>query len=228
MDGRRLETDRIHLVRDVMQRRNEGSPVLRLHFPLKCSSFITWSAFKPSVHNCSTTVHNRTPRLRGSEEHDPSFDMHDQIAFLGAVTVLAVLQQAYFFLQVIYARRKYKVPPPTISGPLEFERIFRAQVNCSEYLPLFMAVLWVAGFFFSQVTAASCGLLYLYARHKYFKGYSNSSQERLSPIYFSSGVLWILIAMSGIGVLSHILSPVFGLEIAGTLLTMLRKSIIGF
>lgn len=34
---------------------------------------------------------------------------------------------AYFSLQVIYARRKYSVSPPTTSGPPAFERIFRAQ-----------------------------------------------------------------------------------------------------
>lgn len=34
---------------------------------------------------------------------------------------------AYFFLQVIYARRLFGISPPKISGPPEFERIFRAQ-----------------------------------------------------------------------------------------------------
>ncbi|CAM4706814.1 unnamed protein product [Lepidochelys kempii] len=52
--------------------------------------------------------------------------MLDQIALLAAVTVLGVLEQAYFALQVIYARRKYKVSPPDTAGPPEFERVFRA------------------------------------------------------------------------------------------------------
>lgn len=34
---------------------------------------------------------------------------------------------AYFFLQVIYARRMFGISPPKTSGPPEFERIFRAQ-----------------------------------------------------------------------------------------------------
>lgn len=34
---------------------------------------------------------------------------------------------AYFLLQVIYARRSFGISPPKISGPPEFERIFRAQ-----------------------------------------------------------------------------------------------------
>ncbi|XP_026714254.1 uncharacterized protein LOC113485336 isoform X1 [Athene cunicularia] len=76
--------------------------------------------------------------------------MLDQIHLLAAVTVLGVLEQAYFFLQVIYARRAFGISPPKTSGPPEFERIFRAQVNSSEYFPIFLALLWQAGLFFHQ------------------------------------------------------------------------------
>uniref|UniRef100_A0A8C0EKA1 Leukotriene C4 synthase n=3 Tax=Strigidae TaxID=30459 RepID=A0A8C0EKA1_BUBBB len=104
--------------------------------------------------------------------------MLDQIHLLAAVTVLGVLEQAYFFLQVIYARRAFGISPPKTSGPPEFERIFRAQVNSSEYFPIFLALLWQAGLFFHQGLAAALGLLYLYARYCYFMGYRASSSER--------------------------------------------------
>ncbi|NXL42187.1 LTC4S synthase, partial [Podilymbus podiceps] len=132
--------------------------------------------------------------------------MLDQIHLLAAVTVLGVLEQAYFFLQVIYARRAFGVSPPKISGPPEFERIFRAQVNSSEYFPIFLALLWQAGLFFHQGLAAALGLLYLCARYCYFMGYKASSSERLAPIYFSTGVLWILVAVSALGILHFFLS----------------------
>uniref|UniRef100_A0A3Q3Q2U3 Leukotriene C4 synthase n=1 Tax=Monopterus albus TaxID=43700 RepID=A0A3Q3Q2U3_MONAL len=45
-----------------------------------------------------------------------------------------------------------------------------------------------------------CGLLYLYARFRYFHGYSQSAQERLAPLYFSAQVLWVLIGFSCLGV----------------------------
>ncbi|KAM7042655.1 leukotriene C4 synthase-like isoform 3-T7 [Acridotheres tristis] len=106
--------------------------------------------------------------------------MLDQIHWLAAVTILGVLEQAYFFLQVIYARRLFGISPPKISGPPEFERIFRAQVNSSEYFPIFLALLWQAGLFFHQGLAAALGLLYLYARYCYFMGYKASSSERTS------------------------------------------------
>ncbi|OWK59545.1 Leukotriene C4 synthase [Lonchura striata] len=104
--------------------------------------------------------------------------MLDQIHWLAAVTVLGVLEQAYFILQVIYARRLFGISPPKTSGPPEFERIFRAQVNSSEYFPIFLALLWQAGLFFHQGLAAALGLLYLYARYCYFMGYKASSSER--------------------------------------------------
>ncbi|XP_060621390.2 leukotriene C4 synthase [Anolis sagrei] len=132
--------------------------------------------------------------------------MLHQIALLATVTILGVLEQAYFAMQVIYARRKCKISPPLTSGPQEFERIFRAQANCSEYFPIFLSVLWVAGVFSNQALAAFCGLIYLYARYQYFVGYAHSAQERLSPMYFSSGVLCVLIALSVVGLTAHFMA----------------------
>ncbi|XP_062979385.1 leukotriene C4 synthase [Elgaria multicarinata webbii] len=129
--------------------------------------------------------------------------MLHQIAFLATVTILGVLEQAYFAMQVIYFRRKCKVSPPITSGPPEFERIFRAQANCSEYFPIFLSLLWVAGVFSHQVLAASCGLVYLYARYRYFSGYTRCAQERLGPMYFSAGVLCFLIGLSVVGLIVH-------------------------
>ncbi|KAM9849612.1 leukotriene C4 synthase [Aulostomus maculatus] len=119
---------------------------------------------------------------------------------LAAVTVLAALEQAYFSLQVIHARRKFSVSPPATTGPPAFERIFRAQTNCSEYFPMFLATLWMSGLFFSQGLSSLCGLLYLLGRLFYFHGYSQSAQRRLAPLYFCAQVLWILIGLSSFGV----------------------------
>ncbi|XP_074529775.1 leukotriene C4 synthase [Halichoeres trimaculatus] len=127
--------------------------------------------------------------------------MLDEAVIIAAVTVLGVLEQAYFSLQVIYARRKYSVSPPATTGPPEFERLFRAQANCSEYFPIFIIVLWMSGLFFSQGVSSLCGLVYLYARLRYFHGYSESTQGRLAPLYLSAQVLWMLIGSSALGVI---------------------------
>ncbi|XP_062333184.1 leukotriene C4 synthase [Osmerus eperlanus] len=127
--------------------------------------------------------------------------MQEQVVLLAAVSLLGVLEQAYFSLQVIYARRKYSVPPPATSGHPDFERVHRAQVNSSEYFPIFLTVLWVSGVFFSQGVSSLCGLLYLCGRYCYFTGYAKSAQGRLAPLYFSAKVLWVLIVFSSLGVL---------------------------
>ncbi|XP_029367671.1 leukotriene C4 synthase isoform X1 [Echeneis naucrates] len=126
--------------------------------------------------------------------------MMDDMVGLAAVSLLGVLEQAYFSLQVIYARRKFSVSPPRTSGPPEFDRVFRAQANCAEYFPIFITVLWTSGVFFSPGLSSVCGLLYLYGRFRYFCGYSQSAQGRLAPLYFSAQVLWVLIGFSSLGV----------------------------
>ncbi|XP_012959435.3 leukotriene C4 synthase [Anas platyrhynchos] len=131
--------------------------------------------------------------------------MRNEIDLLAAVTVLGVLEQAYFTLQVIYARRKFKISPPETAGHPEFERIFRAQVNCSEYFPIFISLLWVAGIFFHQGTAAACGVLYLYTRFRYFHGYALAAQGRLGPLYASARLLWLLVGLAVAGLLAHFL-----------------------
>ncbi|XP_056899526.1 leukotriene C4 synthase isoform X1 [Takifugu flavidus] len=176
--------------------------------------------------------------------------MFEETAVLAAVTILGILQQAHFCLQVISARRKFSVRPPATSGPAEFERVFRAQANCSEYFPIFVAVLWLSGLFFSQGDlrwpgrprlssdersraccvaglASACGLLYLYARLSYFRGYSRSPQQRLLPLYFSALLLWILLGTSCLGVLLVFLRLYLKLDVLehfSGLLTLLKGS----
>ncbi|XP_078116123.1 leukotriene C4 synthase [Sander vitreus] len=148
--------------------------------------------------------------------------MSEDAVGLAAVTVLGVLEQAYFSLQVIYARRKYSVSPPATTGPPEFERIFRAQANCSEYFPIFITILWTSGLFFSQGASSVCGLLYLYGRFRYFCGYSQSAQGRLAPLYFSAKVLWVLIGFSCAGVLLTFCRVYLAGELLGRLTDALR------
>ncbi|XP_007906330.1 leukotriene C4 synthase isoform X2 [Callorhinchus milii] len=139
--------------------------------------------------------------------------MWDNLVFLAAVTILGVLEQAYFSLQVIYSRRKFGISPPATSGHPDFERVFRAQVNCSEYFPIFLAMLWVAGIFFHQGITSFFGLLYLYSRYLYFRGYSESAKGRLAPLYLSAKVLWALIGLATLGVLDYLSSYYLGFSL---------------
>lgn len=55
--------------------------------------------------------------------------------------------------------------------------IFRQ--NCVECYPVFLVTLWTCGMFFSEVTAAAGGLVYIIARQLYFNGYAKSTKKRL-------------------------------------------------
>ncbi|XP_058524814.1 leukotriene C4 synthase [Ochotona princeps] len=147
--------------------------------------------------------------------------MKDEVALLATVTLLGVLLQAYFSLQVISARRAFRVSPPLTTGPPGFERVYRAQVNCSEYFPLFLAALWVAGIYFHEGAAATCGLVYLFARLRYFQGYARAAQLRLAPLYQSAGALWLLVALAALGLLLHFLPAPLSAALLRRLRTLL-------
>uniref|UniRef100_A0A8C6AQJ5 Leukotriene C4 synthase n=1 Tax=Monodon monoceros TaxID=40151 RepID=A0A8C6AQJ5_MONMO len=56
-----------------------------------------------------------------------------------------------------------------------------------------------------QGAAALCGLVYLFARLRYFQGYARSAQQRLAPLYASARALWLLVVLAALGLLAHFL-----------------------
>uniref|UniRef100_A0AAA9TVL4 Leukotriene C4 synthase n=3 Tax=Bos TaxID=9903 RepID=A0AAA9TVL4_BOVIN len=70
-----------------------------------------------------------------------------------------------------------------------------------------------------QGAAALCGLVYLFARLRYFQGYARSAQQRLAPLYASARALWLLVALAALGLLAHFLPA----ELRAALLGQLRK-----
>ncbi|XP_011431267.3 microsomal glutathione S-transferase 2 [Magallana gigas] len=116
------------------------------------------------------------------------------VALLGGVSVMHAWQLAKFARRVGAARGKFKVNYPAISGNEEFERYYRAQMNTLEFFPIFSTSLWMSGLFFHQVPAAIAGVVYIYARNKYFNGYIVSVKDRVPG--FKLGVKCIM-AMLG-------------------------------
>lgn len=51
----------------------------------------------------------------------------EDIVWLGVVTMLAAYQLGTFASRVGKCRTKHKIEPPSIDGPPDFQRIFRAQ-----------------------------------------------------------------------------------------------------
>src|SRR5207248_6517620 len=108
------------------------------------------------------------------------------------VTLLAVA--LYFFLatRVAAARGKFNVKLPAITGNPDFERILRVHMNTLEWMPIFLAPLWLCAIYLSDIAAAVLGLVWIAGRVLYFAGYSKAVEQRL-PGFFIQSIACVLL-----------------------------------
>ena len=95
------------------------------------------------------------------------------------VTLLALLVYFYMGLRVGQARGKFKVEAPAVTGNPDFERYYRVQVNTLEWMPIFLASLWLFAFSWNDdKIAAGIGLVWIVGRILYMTGYSRAAKDR--------------------------------------------------
>jgi glutathione S-transferase len=113
------------------------------------------------------------------------------------VTLLAVA--FYFFLatRVAVARRKFNVRLPATAGNPDFERIFRAHANTLEWMPTFLAPLWLCALYLNDLAAAALGLAWVGGRIWYFVGYRNAV-ERRGPGFLVQAIACFLLFVGAI------------------------------
>ena len=75
-------------------------------------------------------------------------------------------------------RGKFGVKLPAISGNPDFERVFRAQMNTLEWMPIFLPSLWLFAFYISDAIAAVLGLVWVVGRILYVLGYAQAVAKR--------------------------------------------------
>jgi glutathione S-transferase len=94
------------------------------------------------------------------------------------VTCLALL--AYFLIsfQVGKARQTYGIKAPAVSGDLDFERIYRVQMNTLEWMPIFLPALWLFAIYVSDAIAAALGVVWIIGRILYMIGYAKAANKR--------------------------------------------------
>src|SRR5262249_20964945 len=116
------------------------------------------------------------------------------------VTLLAVA--FYFFLatRVAAARGKFNVKLPATTGNPHFERVFRAHMNTLEWMPTFLAPLWLCAIYLSDTAAAALGLVWIGGRVLYFLCYSQTVEKRLAGFFVQSTACLLLLigAIAGI------------------------------
>jgi len=98
--------------------------------------------------------------------------------FTALVTLLAVLVYFYSSILVSRARGKFGVKLPAVSGNPDFERVFRAQMNTLEWMPIFLPSLWLFAFYISDAIAAGIGLVWVIGRILYVLGYAQAVAKR--------------------------------------------------
>ncbi|OWF45124.1 microsomal glutathione S-transferase 2-like [Mizuhopecten yessoensis] len=137
----------------------------------------------------------------------------ENVALLGIVTLAGGYQLASFAKRVGKKRYQVKLAYPAITGNPEFELIYRAQQNCLEFYPIFMSAFWTSGIFFHPAPTFLAGVVYLYAREKYFTGYSKSVEGRMSGFRWSVRGLMSLLAMGGVGLCHAVLKQYAGINV---------------
>ena len=118
--------------------------------------------------------------------------------FTALVTLLAILVYFYSSVLVARARGKFGVELPAISGNPDFERVFRAQMNTLEWLPIFLPSLWLFAIYVSDGIAAAIGLVWVIGRILYIFGYAKSVPQR-TPGFATQALATIALWLGAFG-----------------------------
>jgi glutathione S-transferase len=123
--------------------------------------------------------------------------------YTAVVTLLAVA--FYFFLatRVAVAHGKFNVKLPATTGNPEFERICRVHVNTLEWMPTFLAPLWLCAVYLNDIAAAVLGLVWIGGRVLYFVGYSKAVERRLPGFFIQSTVCLLLFIGAIVGIVTR-------------------------
>jgi glutathione S-transferase len=114
--------------------------------------------------------------------------------FTALVTCLAIAVYFYSSILVSRARGKFGVKVPATSGNADFERVFRAQMNTLEWLPIFLPSLWLFAIYVGDGIAAVLGLVWVIGRMLYIVGYAQAAAKRGPGFYvqaLATIVLWV-------------------------------------
>jgi hypothetical protein len=112
--------------------------------------------------------------------------------YTAIVSLLALLVYIWTGFRVGQARGKYDVKAPAVTGAPEFERAYRVQMNTLEWVAPFLVSLWLFAAYWSPLTAAAVGAVWIVARIGYALVYVRDPAKR-APWFIlqslSTGVL---------------------------------------
>jgi glutathione S-transferase len=124
-----------------------------------------------------------------------------QYPFTTIVTVAALSVYIWLSMWVGKARGKYGVVAPSVDGPPEFQRIFRAHMNTLEQMVLFLPALAMFAIAWGDQAAAAVGIFWPVGRVLYGLGYAKAAEKRgpgFGLSFLSSSILLIGALLAGI------------------------------
>ncbi len=124
------------------------------------------------------------------------------------VTIVALLVYFNMSLGVGRARGKTGIQAPAMTGDPLLERAVRVHMNTLEWLPIFLAGLWLFAIYWNEAAAAVLGLVWIAGRLVYASGYMADPGKRSTGFLIQALAAGLLL----IGALGKI---VFDLAIHG-------------
>ena len=126
------------------------------------------------------------------------------------VTIVALLVYFNMSLGVGRARGKTGIHAPAMTGDPLLERAVRVHMNTLEWLPIFLAGLWLFDIFWNEVAAAALGVVWIVGRWLYASGYMADPAKRSTGflVQFAAAALLLIgalgkivfdLAMHGVG-----------------------------
>ena len=126
------------------------------------------------------------------------------------VTIVALLVYFNMSLGVGRARGKTGIHAPAMTGDPLLERAVRVHMNTLEWLPIFLAGLWLFAIFWNEVAAAVLGVVWIVGRLLYASGYMADPAKRSTGflVQFAAAALLLIgalgkivfdLAMHGVG-----------------------------
>jgi glutathione S-transferase len=124
--------------------------------------------------------------------------------YTAIVTLLAVLFYFYTSIEVAKARGKFGVEVPAISGQPDFERVFRVQMNTLEWMPIFLPSLWLFAVYVNDAAAAAIGLVWIFGRTLYFRGYIKAAEKRSNGFLIQTLAAGVLLIGAFAGIVARL------------------------
>jgi uncharacterized membrane protein YecN with MAPEG domain len=94
------------------------------------------------------------------------------------VTLLSVLVYVTMGVRVGAARTKSGIAAPAMTGDPVLERTIRAHYNTLEWLPVYLAGLWLFAIYWNDLVAAGVGAVWIVGRILYVRGYVAAAEKR--------------------------------------------------